>query len=242
MRALITGASRGIGAATARRIADPAAELILHYHTHRSEAEATAREATAKGAKVSLVEADLSRRGPTHALAQQVASGEAPLDALVLNAGAYPRASFEEISEDAFEECFRLNVFGPAQLCRELLPGLRRSAAGRIVLVSSVLAFTGTTHGAHYAAAKSALLGLGRSLARELAPGITVNMVAPGSIDTAILADDTPARRAERGRSIPLGRVGTAEEVANAIAFLLSPAASYVTGTTVHVNGGSFVS
>jgi 3-oxoacyl-[acyl-carrier protein] reductase len=101
-----------------------------------------------------------------------------------------------------------------------------------------MLAFQGSQYGAHYAAAKAGLLGLARSLARELAPRHTVNVVAPGSIDTAILAGDSPERRRERERSIPLGRLGRPSEVAQAIAFLASPAASYVTGATLHVNGG----
>ena len=240
MRVVITGASRGIGAATAVRLADPATDLMLHYHDHRSEVEAVLATVQAKGARARLVGGDLSDREETERIGRCVLEEWDQLDALVLNAGAYPRAAFDDITPDDFEACFRLNVFGPAQLVRQLLPVLRRSRAGRIVLVSSVLAYSGSSHGAHYAAAKAALLGLGRSLARELAPSITVNCIAPGSIDTAILADDTPERRAERGRSIPLGRVGTAEEVANVIAFLVSPDASYLTGTTLHVDGGVY--
>ena len=150
----------------------------------------------------------------------------------------YNRAPFLEITDDDLRACFQVNLVAPFALTRELLPMLRRSDSGRVVFVASVLAFTGSATGAHYAAAKAGLLGLSRSLAKELAPGITVNTVAPGSIDTAILARDSPERRAERAQTIPLGRVGTAEEVAEAIAFLASPGASYLTGTTIHVNGG----
>ncbi len=242
MRALITGASRGIGRATALRLASPGADLALHYFRHGEEAAEVEREVLARGATGFRLRADLSSREETHALAQAVGGRWDSIDALILNAGAYPRARFEEITDSDFEACFRLNVFGPAQLVRELLPLLRRSSAGRIVFVSSVLAFTGTPHGAHYASAKAALLGLARSLARELAPGVTVNTVAPGSIDTAILAGDTPEKRAERSRALPLLRVGTAEEVADSIAFLVGPHATYLTGQTVHVNGGQYLS
>ena len=241
MRALITGASRGIGRATALRLAAPDVELALHYYRHQREAEEVRDQVQNKGATAHLFSADLSDRAATRRLSDALRGSWKSLDALILNAGAYPRAPFEDIADSDFEECFRLNVFGPAQLIRELLPLLRRSGAGRIVLVSSVLAFTGSTHGAHYAAAKAALLGLGRSLAREFAPSITVNVIAPGSIDTAILAGDTPERRAERSRAIPLRRVGSPEEVAESIAFLVGPGGSYVTGTTLHVNGGSFL-
>ena len=242
MRVLITGASRGIGGATARRLAAPGVEIGVHYHAHGDDARAVGREIEERGGTATLFEADLGRRESTHALAVGVRNTWESIDGLVLNAGAYPRVAFEEIDDDEFEACFRLNVFGPATLTRELLPLLRRSPSGRIVLVSSVLAFLGSSHGAHYAAAKAALLGLGRSLARELAPAITVNVVAPGSIDTAILAGDTPERRAERARNIPLRRIGTPEEVADAVAFLLGPSAAYLTGTTLHVNGGMFPS
>ncbi|HZY92575.1 MAG TPA: SDR family NAD(P)-dependent oxidoreductase [Thermoplasmata archaeon] len=242
VRALITGASRGIGAATARRLAGPGVELALHFHEHRAEAENVQSEVVARGASAFLVPGNLEDPDETHGVSEAVRSEWDTLDALVLNAGAYPRAPFEEISEAQFEACVRLNLLSPAQLVRELLPSMRRAASGRIVLVSSVLAVTGSAHGAHYAAAKAGLLGLGRSLARELAPAITVNVVAPGSIDTAILAGDSAGQRAERHRTIPLGRLGTPEEVASSIAFLLGPEAAYITGTTVHVNGGVYLS
>ena len=117
---------------------------------------------------------------------------------------------------------------------------LRRALPGpaRVVFVASVLAWNGSEHGADYAASKAGLLGLARSLARELAPTVTVNVVAPGTIDTAIMAHENAQMKAERARRIPMARLGTAEDVADAIAFLTSPAANYMTGTSVHVNGG----
>ncbi|MGI0053699.1 MAG: SDR family oxidoreductase [Thermoplasmata archaeon] len=241
MRALITGASQGIGRATARRLAEPSTELLLHCFRHPEAAEALAAELAARGVIASVARADLARRSEVDRLAEETVRRLPSLDTLILNAGSYPRVGFEEMTDAEFDDCLELNLTAPARLTRRLLPLLRRApTGGRIVLVSSILAFTGSRRGAHYAAAKAGLVGLARSLALELAPTVSVNVVAPGSIDTAILASDSPERRAARVLEIPLRRIGTPEEVADAIAFLVSPAAGYLTGTTLHVNGGLF--
>lgn len=236
-RAVITGASLGIGRATARRLGRDGAQLAVHGHLHGEELRSLVAQLGGNEQAFSIL-ADLSGSAGCAALAEEVTSRWGTLDVLVHCAGAYPRRRFEDLTWDEVGQCFALNVFAPAELTRRLLPLLRRSSRGRVIFVSSVLAFTGSRHGAHYAAAKAALLGLSRSLAKELAPDITVNVVAPGAIDTAILADDSAAQRQERERAIPLGRVGTPEEVADAIAFLASRDAQYITGQTLHVNGG----
>lgn len=235
---LLTGGSRGIGKATALLLARPGTELGITFHEHGEEAAEVVRQARALGADPFAAPLDLSDPESVGRLAEAVTRRWPDMDGLVLNAGTYPRRPFEELTWPEFEACFRTNFFGSAELTRRLLPVLRRAPSPRIVFVSSILAFDGSRKGAHYAAAKAATLGLARSLARELAPRVAVNVVAPGSIDTAILAGDTPEARAQRGERIPWGRVGTAEEVARAIAFLLAPETSYVTGTTLHVNGG----
>ncbi|HZY70028.1 MAG TPA: SDR family oxidoreductase [Thermoplasmata archaeon] len=240
VRALVTGGSQGIGRATARRLARDGFEVGVHYHRHRDEAEGLVAEIRSSGGAAFAVGGDLGEPAGVDRVARAVEAEGTSLDALVHNAGEYPRRPFAEVDWAEFERCLRLNVQGPAELTRRLLPSLRGAERARIVFVASVLAYTGSEHGAHYAAAKAALLGLTRSLARELAPGIAVNAVAPGSIDTAILAGDPPERRTLRERGIPLGRIGRPEEVADAIAFLVSPNASYVTGATVHVNGGLY--
>lgn len=237
----MTGGSQGIGRATALRLGRDRAEVAVHYRSHRTEAEETVRQILAEGGSAFAIGADLGRREQVAALADAISSRWPTLDALVLNAGSYPRARFRDLDPDRFESCFRENLFGAAELTRRLLPALEAAAPSRVVFVSSVLAFDGSRNGAHYAAAKAAIVGLARSLARELAPGIRVNLVAPGAIDTAILAGDTAERRAERERQIPLGRIGRPEEVAEAIAFLVSDRASYITGATLHVNGGVWI-
>lgn len=238
MRALVTGASGGIGRATALRLARDGFEVGVHYHQHRVEAETIAREIGKLGRNAPLFAADLaSARGPED-LAAPILERWESVDLIVHNAGVYDRIAFDRLSNDDWQAALALNLVGPARLTQLLLPLLRRSPRGRVVFVSSILAFTGSRWGAQYAAAKAGVLGLARSLARELAPGVTVNVVAPGSIDTAIIGGDTAEGRAERGRAVPLGRVGTPDEVADAIAFLASERASYLTGTTLHINGG----
>lgn len=238
VRAVVTGASRGIGAATAVTLGRAGADVAVHYHTHAAEAGVVVERLRAEGRHAFAVQGDLADRASVRSVSREIASRWDALDVLVHNAGQYPRQPFDKTSDDDFEQQLWMHVVGPAALTRELLPLLRRSGGGRVVFVSSVLAFDGSRHGAPYATAKAAQLGLARSLARELAPGITVNVVAPGSIDTAVLAGDSPTERAERARAIPLGRIGTPEEVAAAVAFLVSPEARYITGATIPVNGG----
>lgn len=237
-RALVTGGATGIGAATVRCLAARGDAVAIHYRHHEAQAKELAREVQAAGGQAVAIGADLAQPSGRAHLTEELASHFPSLDVLVHNAGEYPRRSFGQLTPEDFRSTLETNLVAPFALTRALAPLLERSPGARIVFVSSVLAFQGSEHGADYAASKAGLLGLAKSLARELAPRMTVNVVAPGSIDTAILADDSPEKRAERGRAIPLNRVGEAREVAEAIAFLTSPGSSYMTGTTVHVNGG----
>ncbi len=234
----MTGASRGIGRATALRLARDGYEVLVHYRSHRAEAEAVCTEVSRAGGAASLLAGDLGNPDEVARIVEEVRKEAGPLDLLVHNGGEYPRTELGTTTPEQVRSLLEVHVVAPLELTRQLRKPLAAARPGRVVFVSSVLAFQGSSHGAPYAAAKAAQLGLMMSLARELAPEIRVNAIAPGSIDTAILAGDTPARRAERLRTIPLGRLGTAEEVAEAIAYLGSPASNYVTGTTLHVNGG----
>ncbi len=237
--ALVTGASRGIGRATAVRLAQDGMDIAVNYIRHAADAEAVVELVKGYGKKAIAVEADVSRPETVDTLFAATREALGPVNVLVNNAGVYERATLEELTPPKWDETLEINVRGAYLCARQAASDMVAAGWGRIVNLSSQLGFLGTSHGAHYAASKAAIVGLTKSLALELAPhNITVNAVAPGAIETAILAGDTPEIRARRNASIPLGRVGQPEEVAAAIAFLCSDAAAYITGETIHVNGG----
>lgn len=235
--ALVTGASTGIGAATARRLADDGHDVCVHYHQDRDGAEATARSVEQAGQDALVMQADLGDPEAAWNLGEHAAATFGRLEVLVNNAGLYPRQHAAEVDPDDWRSTVAVNLDGAFHVTRALSRQMRERS-GRIVFLSSIAAFRGSGHGAHYAAAKAGLLGLTRSLAQELAPEVRVNAVAPGYIDTDMLAGDSPQKRAEREREVPLKRVGSPQDVAAAVAFLCGPDSAYVTGQAVHVNGG----
>lgn len=238
MNALVTGAGTGIGRATALLLSKRGFSVAVHYRSHKAEAEAVVAEILANKGSAFAVCADLTSKKEIEAMAKEIGARFQSLEVLVNNAGEYPRRKVDELEEEEFMYTILTNLWAPFVLTRELLPLLRKAEWGRVLFVSSILALDGSTHGADYAASKAGLLGLAKSLARELAPKITVNSVAPGAVDTAILGHESEEEKARRAKSIPLSRLGKPEDVAEVIAFLASPQASYMTGTTVHVNGG----
>ena len=234
--ALVTGASKGIGAAVARRLARDGFDVAVHHNTDAAGAKRTAAAVKAAGRKTVLVKADLAEPDGCKQVAEAVAEAFPRLHAIVHNAGFYDRRKVAELDDDAWRATLAVNLEAPGHLTRRLLPRLADGAS--LVFVSSVVAHRGSAHGAAYIAAKAGVEGLMRTMARELAPKVRANAVAPGYIDTAILAKDTPAQRKGRTDQVPLGRLGSPEEVAAAVAFLAGPDSAYVTGTVLHVNGG----
>ena len=236
---LVTGASRGIGAATAARLANDGFDVVVHYHTARDGAERTATAVRAAGRRALVAGADVADWPAVEALARAATQEFPDLVGVVNNAGIYPRARIDAVTPADFARTLAVNAAGAFHVTKALVPHLRARGHGRIVNLSSILGVMGSKHGAHYSASKAALIGLTKSLARELAPdGILVNAVCPGAIETDMIAADRPETRAERERTIPLGRVGQPEEVADVVAALFGPAGRYVTGQVIHVNGG----
>lgn len=237
--ALVTGASRGIGQATAVRLARDGFDVVVHYHVKKAGAEATRRQVEAAGGWAMIVGADLSQPAQVQALWKKVQGERAGVQVLVNNAGEYPRKYLHEITADEWRRTLDTNLSSMFWLSQLAVPHMVEKEWGRIVNLTSILGVKGSRHGVHYASSKAGILGFTKSLALELAPQrITVNAVAPGVIDTDITASDTPEQRGKRLKQIPLGRVGTPDDVAAAVSFLCGDGAAYITGQTLHVNGG----
>jgi NAD(P)-dependent dehydrogenase (short-subunit alcohol dehydrogenase family) len=234
--ALVTGASKGIGAAIARRLAEDGFDVAVHYHTDTAGARRTVEAVKKQKRKAVAIKADLSAPRDLDWLAQETTNAFSRLDCLVHNAGVYERRRFSEMTGSAWVATRLVDLDAPAVLTHLLLDKMARDSS--IVFVSSIAAVRGSKHGAHYAASKAGLLGLAKSLALELAPRVRVNAVAPGYVDTAILEDDSPTKRKERTAEVPLERLGRPEDVAGAVSFLAGPDSRYVTGQVLHVNGG----
>ncbi len=242
-RAIVTGASTGIGRATAIALAEAGADVAVHYGTSRNEAEETARAVESHRRRAVLVQGDFrDADGTQAAIDAAVQALGSPIDILINNAGSLvKRSPIEEMDVALWQEVIALNLSSVFFATKAALPHLGPGA--RIVNVSSVAARHGGGPGAFaYATAKGGVMTLTRAWAKELAPrNIRVNAIAPGVIETPFHDRfSTPELLETFRKSIPLGRLGTAEECAGAILYLVSPLASYVTGQSIDINGGQW--
>jgi len=242
--ALVTGAARGIGRACAKRLAQAGARIAINYYEAEDRAQAVVDEICKVGGVARAYRADVAVREEVEHIVAQVRADLGPIDILVANAGIYPPESgpAEELSEEHWRRTLDVNLTGMWHCCRSVIPEMKRRQTGRIVLISSTSALTGEPVGAGYAASKGGVISLGASLARDLgAHGVTVNCVSPGWVDTDMTVDDlTGDAREEITRQLPLGRIGTPEEIAGPVLFLASELASYMTGQNLVVDGGDW--
>ena len=238
--ALVTGGSRGVGAATALLLARAGADVALTFHTRAQDAESTAREIRSLGRRAYVGGGDLSDPKVVDRIFSGVRSEFGSLDIFVANAGVWPvdETPLRRMSSARWQETMAANLDSIFLTTRAALALMERG--GTVVLVASTAAQRGEAMHADYAASKGALLALTKSLAVECAPSVTVNCVAPGWVDTEMSASAFEGEGRDRiASTIPLRRIATAEDVAGPILFLCSPLARHVTGEVLNVNGGS---
>jgi 3-oxoacyl-[acyl-carrier protein] reductase len=241
---LVTGGSRGIGAAVARQVAATGARVTIGYRTQAASARAVVDEIERAGGHAVAMPLDVTSRSDVDAVVQATIERFGRIDGLVNNAGVMPTTSFLDIDADTWDIVLRTDLTGAFHTCQAVIPHmLRLDTGGRIVNIGSRLSHVGWPGAAHYCAAKAGLVGLTKSLAREFGQrGIRVNAVAPGLTRTEMASHALNGPAAEQRRAaIPLGRFGEADEVAAAVVFLLSDASVLFLGQTLHPNAGEYM-
>jgi len=237
--ALVTGASRGIGAAIAETLAKQGFDVAVGYGTDADGAARTVAAVTALGQRAVALRADVSDDTEAAELVAAAETELGPLDAVILNAGITRDGLFVRMSVEDWRVVIDTNLTGAFYVARAAVRGMLRRRSGSIVAISSIVGLTGNAGQANYAAAKAGLIGMVKSLAKEVGGrGIRVNAVAPGYITTDMTAELADDQRDQILANTPLGRLGTPADVADAVAFLCSDAAAFVTGSVVRVDGG----
>ena len=236
---LITGASRGIGAETARRFSAAGYAVALHYHRSEERALALAEELRRAGGEVLTVQADVGDWSQVRKMVDNVLDKFCQLDILICNAGVSWQGLLSEMSVEEWRRLCAVDLDGVFYCCKAVIPHFVARKAGKILTVSSMWGQTGGSCEAAYSAAKAGAIGLTKALAKELGPsGIAVNCVAPGVIATEMNQNLTPADLDALREETPLGRIGTAGDVAESLLFLASEGASFITGQVLAPNGG----
>jgi 3-oxoacyl-[acyl-carrier protein] reductase len=237
--ALVTGGSRGIGRATALRLAANGHRVAVNYNTHPEEAEAVVEEIRSAGGIAITVGGNVSDKETAVAMIDQAIEAHGPIEILINNAGVINDSLLMRMKDEQFEYTMNVNMYGTYYCTHKVIPGMVRGRWGRIVNVSSVVGMRGNIGQSNYSASKAAVFGFTQSIAKEVATrGITANVVAPGYITTATSADISDKQRDTVMTWIPQGRFGEPDEVAPIIVFLTSDEAQYITGDIIRVDGG----
>ena len=237
--ALVTGASRGIGAAIANRLAMAGAKVAINYNTSAEAAAAVMRSIDEAGGTAMLVDADVSRQSDAENAVKRVVDNWGAIDILVNNAGINRDRLLLRMKPEDFDAVLDVNLRGAFLCTRYVMPHLIKKRHGRVINMSSVVGLSGNPGQANYAAAKAGLVGFTKAVAREVASrNVTVNALAPGYITTGMVEDLSDEKRKQILDRIPMGRFGSAEEVAETVVFLSSDGAGYITGQVITIDGG----
>lgn len=238
--ALVTGSGRNIGRATVLKLAAEGAHVVVNARTNQAEAEAVAREAQARGVKALALVADVARKDQVEAMVARALSEFGRIDILINNAAIRPHKPFTQLTAQDWEAVRGVVLDGAVYCTRAVIDSMVEHRYGRILFFTGEGAFAGGSGRAHVSAAKMGLVGLARGLASEFAAhNIRVNVVSPGSIDTARANPEWYQGRVPNAAGIPLGRQGTVEEIAATCLFLVGDDGGFITGQTIHVNGGA---
>ncbi|HXC15632.1 MAG TPA: SDR family oxidoreductase [Stellaceae bacterium] len=238
--ALITGSGRNIGRATALKLAGEGAHIVVNARANEAEAEAVAREVREKGVKAVAVLADVAKKEQVDALAARALSEFGRVDILINNAAIRPHKPFTEVTVQDWEHVRGVVLDGAFYLTQAVIPSMVKNNYGRILFFTGDGAFTGGSGRAHVSAAKMGLVGFARALASEFAPqNIRANVVSPGSIDTRRDNPEWYRGHTPNAAGIPLGRQGQVDEIAATCLFLVGDDGGFITGQTIHVNGGA---
>jgi len=240
--ALVTGGSRGIGAAIAYALANAGAMVAITYAAQERLARNVVREIEASGGEAIALRVDVRRKAQIDAAVRAVVRKQGRLDILVNNAGIWKRGAMGKMTERQWDETIDVNLKGTFLFSSAVLPVMRRQKGGKIINIASTAGQRGEPFYSHYAASKGGVIAFTKAIAVELArDNIIVNCVAPGWVDTDMTAEELrkPGLQAEVRRTIPRGRVARPDEIAGAVLFLASPSSDHLLGTTISINGGS---
>lgn len=241
--AILTGASGGIGREIAKALAKEGFSLALFYYKNAESAKTLLEEVKALGApKAAIYACDLREPEAVNQTVQRVQKELGKVSVLINNAGIAQQKLFQDITNTEWRDMMGVNLDGAFYMTRAVLSDMLDEQCGRIINISSMWGEVGASCEVHYSASKAGIIGMTKALAKELAPsGITVNAVAPGAIETKMLTDWGEEVKKELEEEIPQGRVGQPQEIADAVAFLASEKASYITGHVLSVNGGMVI-